>query len=160
MKKLSIRALLFIAGQEIRRYVNSHRIELECIDEFCDHLEGYATTIDIPAWDDRSSTLAISGYGDPLPEAIASQYPQYYERLDRITQIAREIGASQMYTEGDYTVALHYFYQLFELTESIPQIDDIFYRHIPSTTGWEAPVNYETITVWREISTVQKNIDL
>ena len=117
MKKLSTRALLFLAGKCIRHYAREHHISAASLDEFCSHLEGYATTDNILEWDTLAQNMAISGYGDPLPEELLKHYPKYCEQIHMLTQNAREISASQMYTEWDYAAG-RTFCKRFSMSEN------------------------------------------
>ncbi len=148
MKKLSTRALLFLTAKLIRDFASRQGINLPCLEEFCLHLQGYATAKDLVEWDEKWHDLDITGYGDALPEEVYNKYPENANSIDRATQYAREIGASQMYTVWNYHEAHDLFNKVVEIVGAEKDIPDKFYSHKPSNCGWGEPVNDGLISQW------------
>ncbi|WP_196886169.1 hypothetical protein [Aureivirga sp. CE67] len=94
---LSIREMTYIGVCLLKKYCVKNNIYNSEVDEFCFSMLNILTAEDIPEWDKNCNEIEINGLGDVLPNNFISEYPQYADKIDKITQNIREISASQMY---------------------------------------------------------------
>ncbi|WMW80079.1 hypothetical protein RF679_15705 [Undibacterium cyanobacteriorum] len=123
----------------------THHITYEALSLFCDHLESLASAVSLPHWEDQSTTLEITGLGDPLSESLCGD-----SKLLALVDAAREVSASQFWTAWKPEEVQNWLMRcalLAGLSPAVVLANAIRLQHAGSD-GWGTVVSKDDLSSW------------
>lgn len=150
---LSIRAMTTLGVFTLEIYCAKNKIDDSNLKDFNNKMLELLTSNNILEWDNECNQIKITGLGDPLPEKLIAEYPEYEKILEEITQNIREISASQIYGEWNPEISYSHLNRIQELCEV--EIDsefelELFKKHNAGATGWGIEVPNELVKKWKK----------
>ena len=109
----NIRVASWLGSECLKAFIAKNKLSDERLEKFRNQLASLPYVEDVPAWDNETNNLEITGLGDPLPEELS-----HVRNLFSLVETVREISASQIYgafQPDEVTVLLEQALKLSEL---------------------------------------------
>jgi len=153
---LSIRSMQALGALAVQTYCSRNSINHPSIDAFIEHLWSVVDSPDLIEWERQGATLDLSGWGDPLPEALAEKLTdEEGETLQRLCDNACEISLSHMYGATNRVEAEEFLRTVatiaqFDILRSplLPVVSELS----PATGDWGEPLTQEMKQEWQEVA--------
>lgn len=132
----------------LAKFCAVHKINHNFISDLIEHLLSILISHSLSDWEDKGTSLEITGRGDPLPESLNSIIPpNLYNTFNHLVECVVEVGIVDMY--GDTTDEplnfLHECIKVLELSGIIPpDLNDIFsvqQAEAKPENAWGAPIS-------------------
>ena len=132
---LSTREMQAYGALCLLRFCKAKGIEHPYVDELIEHLLSILIIDQLDGWEDNGAGLTLSGRGDPLPEALATQLADdVREDFSRLVYFVVEIGFADMYSRTSKR-PLHYLSRCLAILDANgverPLVDDLFKDRTP-----------------------------
>ncbi len=147
LHRISIRAASVIGAEAVRHYCATHELKIDEIDEFCEYMESFALTSDIPAWDFRGRELDLDGMGE-IPAFVVTFMGVYAGEAKALIENAAEIVHSQLYGAWEPALVAKHLLRAIEISDYPGDLSP-FFTHPPCLDGLGEPVDMHTLTEWK-----------